>query len=173
MESRLQIPTRHGDVQVYRYLPEKAEKPLPVIVNFHGGGFIKGYREKDTLFARNLCCHTNCMVLDIDYKTAPEYPYPYALEEGYDGISYIWSHGEELGIRPDKIILSGQSAGGNLAAGITLMAKERKEFDIRLVLLSYPVLDLAKDPGEKSFAEQESERVKTARMYNNCYIEQP
>lgn len=167
----VQIPTRHGEVHCYVFVPMTGEGKLPVIVNFHGGGFVKGYRGRDILFSRNLACHTNCTVIDVDYKVSPEYQYPYAIEEGYDAVNYILSHEETFGIDRRKLFLSGQSAGGNLATGITLMAKEQKEFSVLLTMLSYPPLDLAKDPAKKRFAELEAERVETARLYNDWYIE--
>lgn len=167
----VQIPTRHGEVHCYVFVPMAGEGKLPAIVNFHGGGFVKGYRGRDILFSRNLACHTNCTVIDVDYKVAPEYQYPYALEEGYDAVNYILTHEETFGIDRRKIFLSGQSAGGNLATGITLMAKEKKEFSVLLTMVSYPPLDLAKDPAKKRFADLETERVETARLYNDWYIE--
>lgn len=169
----VQMPTRHGSVRVYVFRPLGEEKEAcPVIINFHGGGFVKGYRGRDTLFSRNLACHTGCVVMDVDYKTAPEQKYPYALEEGYDAVEYIFAHSQEFGIDGKRIILSGQSAGGNLVTGVALMASEKGAFPIRLVILSYPPLDLARDPGGKRLADQDPERVETARLYNDWYIDE-
>lgn len=168
----VQIPTRHGEVKVYVYRPvTERQEPLPVIVNFHGGGFVKGYRGRDTLFARNLTFHTDCVVMDVDYKIAPEKKYPYAMEEGYDAAVYIAEHDKEFGIDRSRILLSGQSAGGNLAAGIAIMAQKSKEFSPVLVMLAYPPMDLAKDPGEKRYGDQDPDRVEMARLYNDWYIE--
>ncbi len=167
----VQIPTRHGEVHCYVFVPMTGDGKRPVIINFHGGGFVKGYRGRDILFSRNLACHTDCVVVDVDYKVAPEYKYPYAVEEGYDAVNYISGHEEEFGIDKRKIFLSGQSAGGNLAAGITIMAKKQNGFSVLLTMLSYPPLDLAKDPADKGCAGLEAERVETARLYNDWYIE--
>lgn len=169
----LTIPRAEGDIHVYVYVPENQLEGAPAFVNMHGGGFVKGYRGRDIVFSRNMAYHTRHLVVDIDYHTAPEKKYPYALHEGYDAVTYILAHAAELQIDPERVILSGQSAGANLITGIAFMAKEKKEFTIAKLLLAYPPLDLQTDPADKPFSDTEDgkKRAEAGRLYNDWYID--
>jgi acetyl esterase len=94
-----------------------------MILNFHGGGFIKGRSDRDHRYASWLAQQLRCLVWDVDYCLAPEAPYPAALNETCDIISYAFAHAEEMGIDPAKIALSGHSAGGNLVCAAMLQAQ--------------------------------------------------
>lgn len=169
------VPNGLGDenTRVCMYEPLNRRSVTPIIINGHGGGFVKGYRGRDIVFSRNLAFHTGCLVADIDYKTAPEKKYPYALNEMYAVIKYFSDHHEKYRIDPKRIIVSGCSAGGTLAVGAALMAKERKEFSIAQLILAYPPLDLATDPADKPLivALEGEKRVEISRNYNNWYID--
>lgn len=172
-QKELEIPTRHGFVKAYLYRPYSDNENLPLMVNFHGGGFVKGYRGRDFAFSRILATGCECMVLDVDYKTAPEYKYPYAIEEGYDLICYIYSHGAEWNVNCDLIALSGQSAGANIVTAITFLLKENRKMLPKFVSASYPPYDLFKDPADKWKEDSEEARksFETGRLYNDWYIE--
>ena len=81
-QEKMEFPTRYGTVTAYVYRPFSEQEKLPVLINFHGGGFVKGYRGRDFGFSRILAVNGQCLVVDVDYKIAPEYKYPYAVEEG-------------------------------------------------------------------------------------------
>lgn len=167
----LHIETRHGMVTVHLYRPFADEVALPVLINFHGGGFVKGYRGRDTEFAHVMAVTGKCLVLDVDYKTAPEYCYPYALEEGYDLVKYFQEHIGEYGGDGNRLVLTGQSSGANILTGIILMLKKAGEKLPTQAICCYPPYDLWKDPMDKYGADQDPERSEAGRLYNDWYVE--
>lgn len=170
-EEQLDLPTRNGTTHVYVYYPEVRES-YPVFINLHGGGFVKGHRDQDVVFCRNLAQNAGCMVFDIDYKTAPEKMYPYALHEAYDTAKYLWDHAENWKLDRSKFVMGGHSAGGNLTLGANILNFHEKGFQMAGLVLDYPPLDLEKDPAAKRFADDPTVRppVADARKYNDWYI---
>ncbi len=109
------------------------------IIYFHGGGFVHGNIDTYDRLCSKIALKTNCLVISVDYKLAPEYKFPIALEECYEIVKKL---GTDLKIDEyefQKIILMGDSAGGNLAGAISLMSSEKKEFKIDSQILIYPV----------------------------------
>lgn len=163
------VPTRTGDAHIFVHYPLGSDAPAPLYVNIHGGGFVKGHFQVDELFCRKMVNKVGCVVIDIDYKLAPEFMFPYALNECYDVIKWAYDHSEEVGIDKTRIVIGGHSAGGNLAAGIALMANESKDFAIACQILDYPSLDLLTDPANKNF-EDTVIPLEKARLYNDMYV---
>ena len=123
-QEKMEFPTRYGTVTAYVYRPFSEQEKLPVLINFHGGGFVKGYRGRDFGFSRILAVNGQCLVVDVDYKIAPEYKYPYAVEEGYDLVRHIQEKADSLGGDSGRIVLSGESAGANMITAILFMLKK-------------------------------------------------
>lgn len=169
----LQLPREEGDVHVYVYVPEDLRPDAPAIMNMHGGGFVKGYRGRDIVFSRSLAYHTGHLVIDVDYTTAPERQYPYALEEGYYTAKYFCEHAATYGIAPGRIIVSGCSAGANMVTGINFLAQDRKEFEIVQTVLAYPPLDLFSDPLAKmpNASDAVKEFAARGQLYNDWYVD--
>jgi acetyl esterase len=166
------VKTRQGEAHIYIHYPRQGEAPYSLYVNIHGGGFIKGHFQVDELFCRKISNKVNCVVIDIDYKTAPEGMFPYALNECYDVIKWAYENSEELKIDKNRIAVGGHSAGGTLTAGICLMINKSKEFPIIYQILDYPPLDLYTDPElKKTFANPIIPHEK-ARIYNDMYIKE-
>lgn len=172
-EETIDIPTRDGSTHVYVYYP-KEQETYPVFINLHGGGFVKGHRDQDLVFCRNLCQNAHCMVFDIDYKTAPEHRYPYALHEVYDAVSYIYAHAEKWNLDRKKFVMGGHSAGGNLTLAASFLNEQEKRFELQGILLDYPPVDMVKDPGDKRFGNDPTVRppITDARMYNDWYVDE-
>ncbi len=174
-EEERQIPTRHGETHVYLYGPgKKREGTYPLLINLHGGGFVKGHRDQDVVFCRNMVENSGYVVVDIDYHTAPEYRYPYALEESYDVVKYVADHPEEFQADAGKMVLAGHSAGGNLVCGIQFMALKSGDFSPAYLILDYPPLDFVRDPEEFRYARAPFIRIlpDQMRMYQQWYIDQ-
>lgn len=168
-----QITTRDGETHVFIYYPERSgDEALPLFVNIHGGGFVKGHRQQDIVFCKNICSRGNCVVIDIDYVTAPEQKYPYALHQSYDVVKWAAENHQELGIDPQRLVLAGHSAGGNLVAGIAIMNNMNKDFDIALQIIDYAALDLYAPPQLKRGAYK-IPRLTPEKMslYNELYID--
>jgi acetyl esterase len=178
-ERELHIPLENGQtVHVYEIRPNS---PLPdntpMIINFHGGGFIKGRTGRDLRYCSHLAEHLNCLIWDVDYRLAPEEPFPAAAEESFGIIEYAFSHTKELGVNACRIALAGHSSGGNLAASACIKAADNKDFHPCALLLEYFPADLSRDPMEKLNSEQLSDestvaRAKTERLYNAFYCKE-
>lgn len=166
------IPTRCGTTHCYVYWPEGDEENLPLFINIHGGGFVKGHREQDVVFATNICRNAKCVVVDIDYVTAPEQKYPYALHQCYDVVKYCYEHPETFGIDRDRIVVGGHSAGGNLTAALNLLNIQEPAFKIKLAFLDYPPTDMQMPPELKRNAYA-LPRLTPARcrLYNELYVD--
>lgn len=146
-EERL-IPTCEGDCLVRIYYPDIMEKPVPLYINFHGGGFVREWRENDAIFCCKMIADNHCMVVDVDYKLAPEYKYPTAINESYDVVKWVFEHAEELGADKDNIVAGGHSAGGNITASVVLLANQKGDFRLKYQILDYPGLSSCKDGSE-------------------------
>jgi acetyl esterase len=134
------LRSRGRDVPVRVYLPG-APRPLPVLVYFFGGGWVLGSLAAVDPVCRRLANATPCAVVSVAYRRAPEHPFPAGLEDCYAATHWVAEHGPELGLDPDRVAVGGTSAGGNLAAAVALLAREREGPKLVLQLLVYPPLD--------------------------------
>jgi acetyl esterase len=146
----LHVGTRRGDVRCTAYLPaEQAAVPPPVYVNLHGGGFVIRHPEADDHICRYLAATVGCVVVNVDYDVAPQAPFPAASLQAYDVVRWVADHGAEHGWDGTRLAVGGQSAGGNLAAGVAIAARDAGTPHLALQVLLYPPLDLTVDPGDK------------------------
>lgn len=168
---KILVPTRIGDSQVYySYVNEEREEDF-LIINFHGGGFIRERTLNDELFCRKLNHILGCRIMDVDYRIAPDDPYPAAVHECYDVVRWVFNHCQDYGINPGRIILMGHSAGGNLAivCQMRLLADRAEEKPLGLIA-EYPPLDLYTDP-EKKIKRGKGVPAERARLYNLYYCD--
>ena len=140
------LDTISGDynIPIRVYYPKKAvaKKDLPVVVFFHGGGFFRGSAKGYDQFARKIARASGCLVVSIDYRLAPEFPFPAAVEDCYNALVWIEKNAHIWGGDSSKLVVCGDSAGGNLATVTTLKAHDENGPDIDLQLLWYPGLNL-------------------------------
>lgn len=134
------IEGRNGSIPIRIYRPSAATN-LPVIVYFHGGGWVVCDLDTHDGICRQLARDNGMVVVSVDYRLAPEHKYPAAAEDCYDATLWVWENAAELGVDPDKVIVGGDSAGGNTAAVTTLMAREAGKPHIGFQLLIYPATD--------------------------------
>ncbi|MFW6293589.1 MAG: alpha/beta hydrolase [Spirochaetota bacterium] len=118
-----------------------AARPAPGIVWIHGGGYAIGVPEVDSRVHRMLVLEHGCVVLAPDYRVSTEAPYPAALDDCYDTLLWMKDHASELGVDADRLMVGGQSAGGGLAAAVSLRARDTGEAKIALQVPLYPMLD--------------------------------
>ncbi|MBU6252003.1 MAG: alpha/beta hydrolase [Alphaproteobacteria bacterium] len=135
----LDLPGR--SVEARLYVPNGAPETPPLIVYFHGGGWVLGSLDTHDTTCRELAEDSSAAVLSIDYRLAPEARYPAAAEDCYDATCWARDHAAELGIDGTRLAVAGDSAGGNLAAAVSLMARDRGGPALRHQLLIYPVTD--------------------------------
>jgi acetyl esterase/lipase len=139
----LKVPGPKGApaVAVRVYRPAEARAELPVLVWMHAGGWVLGGIELDDLMARQLAKDVGCAIVSVEYRLAPEHAYPAAVEDCYAVLKWVASEGKKHGIDARRIGVGGASAGGNLAAGVALLARDRGEVRLRFQMLIYPPLD--------------------------------
>lgn len=129
------------DVGIRIYKPEAASSPLPVLLWMHPGGFVIGSIAMNELMARQLAKDLGIAVVSVEYRLAPENPYPAALEDCYGALTWLAANGTKLGITPSRIAIGGASAGANLAAALCLLSRDRNGPKPVYQLLLYPALD--------------------------------
>ena len=116
--------------------------PLPILVHYHGAGFVAGDLDTHDSIARYYCAHANALVVAVDYRLAPEHRFPSAIEDAYAALVWTAQNADEIGGDTRRIAVTGDSAGGNIAAVTCLLAKERGGPRIVLQALAYPQVDL-------------------------------
>lgn len=130
-------------IRIYRMSDAKA----PCIVYYHGGGWVIGDLDTHDSFCTQLANATGYTVVSVDYRLAPEAPFPASLDDCYDALVWVQAQASELNIDPAKIAVAGDSAGGNLAAAVCLKARDANNDGIAFQLLLYPVTDVNFDTG--------------------------
>jgi acetyl esterase len=126
------------------YVPE-GPAPFPIIVYFHGGGWVTGDLEMHDVTCRRLAHRAQCVVVNVDYRLAPEHPFPAAFEDAFRATLWAHDHAADFSADHERLVVAGSSAGGNLAAAVALRARDEGGPDIQLQALIYPVLDSALD----------------------------
>ena len=165
------LPGPAGDLPARVYRPE-LDGVLPTIVFFHGGGFVIGDLDTHEDHARLLAAEVGAVVLSVDYRLAPEHPFPAAYEDCLAAARWAGEHVAELGGDADRLAVAGDSAGGNLAAAVALAAREAGP-RIAAQLLLYPAVDFVEESGHASRVENGEGLFLTAedmRWFGNAYV---
>ena len=156
--SELAAPGPGGPLPIRLYRPAGAgAEPLPVLVYYHGGGWIRGDLDTHDEVCRYLCHHGGVMVASVAYRLAPEHRFPEPLEDCFAATRWVAESAAGLGADPARLAVGGDSAGGNFACSVTLMARERGGPEIAFQLLIYPATDLAGD-------------TESSRLYSRGYL---
>lgn len=132
--------TLPGPIPVRIYEPLGSDRSLPLLVYFHGGGWVVGSLDTHDGVCRALCARTPCIVISVSYRLAPEHRFPAAVEDAWAATVWVAEHAGSLGGDPMRIAVGGDSAGGNLAAVVAIRARDRG-LSLRHQLLIYPVTD--------------------------------
>src|SRR4051794_796899 len=157
------IPGPAGPVPVRVYRPSD-ETSLPLLLWFHGGGWVTGNLDTHDQVCRLLCDEVDAVVVSVDYRLAPEAKFPAAADDCMSAYEWALAHADEVGADPERIAIGGDSAGGNLAAVVALCARHEGLRQPRMQLLVYPVTDYEFDSpamidnGKGYFLEAESMR---------------
>ena len=137
-EERAVVPAEEGGVDVYIY--RKSNKPdQAAVLWIHGGGYILG--SADDEMARIIADRFDCTVISVDYRLAPEHPFPAAPNDCHAALTWLFAESRSLNIDPARVVIGGASAGGGLTAGLALMNRDRANHPLKLQLLLYPMID--------------------------------
>jgi acetyl esterase/lipase len=134
-------PAGAPDIKVRIYHPQKHSILSPALLWIHGGGYMLGDLDQEDSIARQLSVAADCVTVSVEYRLAPEHPYPAPLEDCYSALKWLVDHTRELGVDRARIAIGGASAGGGLAAGLALLTRDRAELSILFQLLVYPMID--------------------------------
>lgn len=152
------IPGPAGPLRVRLYWPEgsgpEARGAVPAIAYYHGGGHVIGSLDTHDLIARNLCHGAGALVVSTDYRMGPEHKFPAAVEDSFAALDWLHANAAGLGADPERLGVHGDSAGGNLAAVVALLARDRGGPRLLLQSLVYPIADYTlSTPSYQTYAE--------------------
>jgi acetyl esterase/lipase len=153
---RRSVPGPDGapDVPVLIYTPEAAEAELPAVVYIHGGGFVLGDAESDMVLPAQLAAEAGALVVSVDYRLAPEHPFPAPVEDCFAALQWTAKNAGALRIDPARIAVGGVSAGAGLAAAVALMARDRGGPELCFQMLDIPeVDDRLETPSMRAFTD--------------------
>lgn len=154
------VPVQGGEIVTRFYTPD-GDGPFPICIFFHGGGFMGGDLDGYDYPMHQICIEANCIVASVAYRLAPENKFPTPFEDCYDATKWISEHAAEFNGDSDRLAVSGVSAGGTLAAAVSLMARDRKGPKISFMAVMYAVLDM-------SFSTESASRTELGEGYYHC-----
>ena len=163
------LPGPGGRLPVRAYRPESAVEDLPALVYLHGGGWVIGDLDSHDGVCRALCARSGCLVFAVDYRLAPEHPFPAGLEDAWAATAWVAEHGRDLGARPGAVAVAGDSAGGALAAVVARRARYHG-LPLACQLLVFPVTD--GDFGRPSYSENDAigPSIASLQWFWDCYV---
>jgi acetyl esterase len=138
----LTIPGPGGEIPLRTYTPG-GDGPFPILVFFHGGGFVLCDLDTHDTLCRSLANRVRCVVVSVDYRLAPEHKFPAAVEDAYAATQWVAKNAHRINGDPTRIAVGGDSAGGNLAAVVAIMARDQDGPTLKYQLLMYPVTDVS------------------------------
>lgn len=169
-----EIPGPQGDIGLRVYRPE-GEGLLPCVFYFHGGGFSTGSINLVDPICRLLANRSGCMVISVDYRLAPEHPYPAAVTDAYVAISWVGSYGQGFGVDPSRLAVVGDSAGATIATAACMLIRDKNvgEPEIKIQYLLCPVTDLVKfeTPSYQEFGDGYLLTTALMRAWKERYLQ--
>jgi acetyl esterase len=173
-EEWVTVPAAVGDVAVRIVKPVASSGPLPVIVYMHGGGWILGNAATHDRLVRELAVGARAALLFVEYPNSPEAHYPVAIEQGYATAQWAIREGAAKGLDASRMAVAGESVGGDMAAALTLMAKDRGDVTFVQTSMYYPVTDAAMDSDSyDEFAEGYYLTRKAMEWFWDAYTTNP
>jgi acetyl esterase/lipase len=170
-ETWITVPAEVGDVRVRIVKPLGAAGRLPALLYVHGGGWVLGNAGTHDRLVRELAVGANAAVVFVDYDRSPEARYPVAIEQAYATARWIVRDGSAEGLDASRLAVAGDSVGGNMAAALTLLAKQRGDVTFVHQSLYYPVTDAAQDTESyREFAEGPFLTAKAMAWYWDAYL---
>jgi len=158
-------------LRLYRPAGVPADTRLPALVYFHGGGWVIGDLDTHDVLCRQLTAEAGVSVVSVDYRLAPEHKFPAAVDDAWAATRWVVAHAAELNVDADRLAVGGDSAGGNLAAVVALLARDQGGPPIRLQVLLYPVTDSNVETGSyRDFADGFLLTRESMQWFFNHYV---
>lgn len=165
------IPGPAGDIGVRMYWPEESAANAPALVYYHGGGFCVGDLDTHDSLCRRLCVLGDCVVVSVDYRLAPEHPFPAGVDDAHAAFRWVCEHANDLGIDARRIAIGGDSAGGCLATVVSGLTIDAGEASPCFQLLIYPATDIrSKGRWRKELQAGYNLDRNTLDWYDNHYV---
>lgn len=164
------VPVRWGTLPARLYRPDGIGERAPVVAFFHGGGFIAGDLDTHDALCRELATASRALLLAVAYRLAPEHPFPAGLEDAYDATVWLASTAGALGADPGRLAVAGDSAGANLATGVSRLARAPGGPSIAFQLLLYPKLDFVNEYPSHSENREVGIPRQVAAFFDDCYL---
>ena len=161
-------------IRALLYCPKEIEEPSPCLVYYHGGGLVFPASPHHYSLAREYARRARCKVLFVEYRLAPKYPFPTATEDCFAAYRWVMDHAGELGVDPDRVAVTGDSAGGELSAVVCLMAEERGQPMPCGQMLIYPATGAGKETGSmKKYTDTPMCNSRDYEKYEKYYLPNP
>ena len=168
------IPVGGGaTIRALLYVPKEVGENAPCLVNYHGGGFVFPASPHHYSLAREYARQAGCKVLFVEYRLAPKYPFPVAPEDCYAAYCWVIAHAGELGIDPTRVAVGGDSAGGQLATVVCLMAKERGQVIPCGQMLIYPAAGNVETESVRKYVDTPMCNSRDMEKYSKLYRPDP
>lgn len=152
-EENIEIPGSECQIPIRLYYPFGLSDDPGLLIFYHGGGWVAGVLDERDATCRWLADEAKIVVANVDYRLAPEYRFPAAVVDAYDALKWLSQNAQKIGVNQNKIAVSGDSAGGNLAAVVTILSRDLSGPDIAFQLLIYPAVDASREyPSERENA---------------------
>ena len=168
----IKVPGPAGPLALRIYTPVAAGgAALPAIVYLHGGGFVVGDLDCYDGLCRTLANESGCRLISVDYRLAPEHPFPAAVDDCFAAFHWVETNAPDISVDPNRLAVAGDSAGGNLAAAVCLMAKQNKSKpQIAYQLLIYPDTRVGRTPSKRPFASGYFLDNRTIERFHSYYV---
>ncbi len=165
------VPHKDADIPCRLYRPSEA-KGLPCLVYYHGGGWVVGDLETHDNLCRKLCLAVGCAVFSVGYRLAPEHKYPAAKDDAFNALVWLYENAAGLGLDPGRLAVGGDSCGGNLAAVVSLMARDMGGPALKLQLLVYPATDVSgfERPTYAKYGDDLLLTKSGMQFFTGCYL---
>lgn len=166
------IPGPASDIPVRVYYPKEEQSSYPALVFYHGGGWVICDLDTHDNICRALTNSAGCVTISVDYRLAPEHKFPAAVEDSYAAVQYVYDHAEDFMVDRTRIAVGGDSAGGNLAAVISHLAKEKNTPPICFQLLMYPSTNTGGEPTVSMVENAHGYFLEKGTMewFRDCYL---
>jgi len=163
----------YPDLKIHVIRPKGQTSPLPLCVDIHGGGFVKPLYHRGILLGCSFAVRMNFVVIEVDYCLAPEHPFPAAVYQVAELMSYVDAHTDDLRVNKDQIIYCGHSAGATLAVSATLLHNRSASSSMLGIISDYGAFDNATDPADRKQVPGDPLSVEVCRTFNALYLEDP